>query len=114
MFMETSLIVDFLLITSQVWRAKVEPCHLAQRISAISLSSADEPPPNKTYQIDTALSEKKNVSSSISFQQLGAQKLHTVFQPQQHYSDRKIPKPTTPRLNGSNIRKYEWKAERNW
>src|ERR1700678_3365183 len=87
---------------------------LAQRISAISLSSADEPPPNKTYQIDTALSEKKNVSSSISFQQLGAQKLHTVFQPRQHYSDRKIPKPTTPRLDGSNIRKYEWKAERNW
>jgi len=27
MFTETSLIVDFLLITSQVWRAKVEPWH---------------------------------------------------------------------------------------
>src|ERR1700678_561064 len=27
MFTETSLIVDFRLITSQVWRAKVEPCN---------------------------------------------------------------------------------------
>lgn len=41
------------------------------------------------------------MASSTSFHQLGAQKVQTAFQPQQHYSDRKIPTTTTPRVNGS-------------
>ena len=74
---------------------------MARRISGISLTLGDEVLPNQNYHLDTTLimSEKQNVASStIAFQQTGAQKLHT---PQYLYSDPKIPKTTIPRVNGS-------------
>jgi hypothetical protein len=74
---------------------------LARRLSGISLTIGDEIPPNPSYQPEmytTLLSEKQNVASSIPFQQIGVQKLHT---PQHHYSDRKLPKSPIPHVNGS-------------
>lgn len=81
---------------------------LAGRLSAVSLSSADEPPPKQNYQLDTALNEKRNVASSISFQQLGAQKLHTTLQ------DRKIPKPTTPTVGSESSSKSNLQRTRTY
>lgn len=69
---------------------------LARRISGISLSGEEVPPNHQTYQPEVTLSVKQNTASSTSPQQSETQKLYT---PQ--YSDRKIPKPTILRVNGS-------------
>lgn len=75
---------------------------LARRISGISVASSSDEPIQKN-QPDTTLSEREPIPSSTSFQQSATQKLHTAtaFQAQQLYSDRKVPKATIPRPNGS-------------